>query len=309
VVFVIAMSAGPAGRVSAIVGDARTYQVQRGESLVSIGARLGIDLRTLAEDNDLPVQAVLKPGMLLRVDNRHLVPAGNVEGIVINVPQRMLFLFERGALAAAYPVAAGRADWPTPLGSHTIGVKEVDPTWDVPVSIQREMAAHGRRVVKRVAPGHDNPLGDRWLGLSGIDVGIHGTNQPTSIFRLTTHGCIRLHPDDARDLFERVEVGTTVAIIYEPILVARTETGQVWVEIHTDAYRHLSDPAGRARQLLVDAGVDGASAARLVADMLPRLPGRAHEVGRAIAPSPPRTTLIEPTGDPICTSSGAYSAP
>jgi L,D-transpeptidase ErfK/SrfK len=221
----------------------------------------------------------------------------------------MLFLFEHGTPVAAYPVAAGRADWPTPLGSHTIGVKEIDPTWDVPISIQREMASHGKRVVTRVAPGDDNPLGDRWLGLAGLDVGIHGTNQPTTIFRLSTHGCIRLHPDDARELFERVEVGTTVAVIYEPILVARTETGQVWIEIHTDAYRRIGDPVTRARRLLVEAGVDGASAVRIVADMLPRHAGRAHEVGRAVAPSPPPTTRIEPTGDPICTSPAASSAP
>ena len=282
----IGLSAEPAEK-SAIVGGVHTHEVQRGESLVSIGARLGVDARTLADDNDLRVGAAVSPGTLLRVDNRHIVPDGYQEGIVINVPQRMLFLFEHGAPVAGYPVAAGRADWPTPLGTFTIGVKEIDPIWDVPVSIQREMARHGKPVVRRVAPGHANPLGDRWLGLAGIDVGIHGTNQPTSIFRLTTHGCIRLHPDDARDLFERVGVGTAVAIIYEPIQVAVTEVGEVWLEAHADAYRQVAE--SRVQQLLADAGAEGLADSEVVEAALRRRAGRAVEIGavvRLLVPPP-----------------------
>lgn len=290
---VIAVVAGSADRTAAIVGDVRTHEVQRGESLVSIGARSGIDVRTLAEDNDLPAGAALEPGTLLRVDNRHIVPAGEWEGIVINVPQRMLFLFEHGTLVAAYPIAAGRPDWPTPLGLHTIAVKETDPTWEVPISIQREMATQGKPIVKRVDPGHDNPLGDRWLGLAGIDVGIHGTNQPTGIYRLTTHGCIRLHPDDARDLFERVEAGTSVAIIYEPIQVAVIGTGRVWVEVHADAYRRLRNPGARLRQLLADAGADDHAAAAAAGAAVRRRAGRAVEIGDLH-----RSGIPPPTGVP-----------
>ena len=288
----IGLSAEPSEKSAAIVGGVQTHEVQRGESLVSIGARLGVDARTLADDNDLRVGAAVNPRTLLRVDNRHIVPDGYQEGVVINVPQRMLFLFEHGTLVAAYPVAAGRADWPTPLGTFTIGVKEIDPAWDVPVSIQREMARHGRPVVSRVAPGHGNPLGDRWLGLAGLDVGIHGTNQPTSIFRLTTHGCIRLHPDDARDFFERVAVGTPVAIIYEPIQIAVTEAGQVWLEVHADAYRQVPESSARVRQLLAEAGAEALAASKVVEAALRRRAGRAVEIGAAVGLLvPPPTSL------------------
>jgi hypothetical protein len=73
------------------------------------------------------------------------------------------------------------------------------------------MARTGRPVLKTVPPGPGNPLGDRWLGRKGINVGIHGTNQPTSVYRFTTHGCFRLHPDDAQALFELVGVGSSVS--------------------------------------------------------------------------------------------------
>jgi len=83
---------------------------------------------------------------------------------------------------------------PTPTGSFSILTKEVDPTWDVPVSIRREMKREGKTPLVRVAPGPDNPLGDRWLGLSLPGVGIHGTNAPARIYtirRTAASACIR----------------------------------------------------------------------------------------------------------------------
>ncbi len=81
-------------------------------------------------------------------------------------------------------MAVGRADWQTPLGDFTIVIKEEDPTWDVPLSIQQEMRRAGKRVVKSVPPGPANPLGRFWLGLSLDSVGIHGTIAPLSIYSL-----------------------------------------------------------------------------------------------------------------------------
>jgi L,D-transpeptidase ErfK/SrfK len=91
-----------------------------------------------------------------------------------------------------------------------------------------------------------------------MGVGIHGTNQPTSVFRVTTHGCIRLHPDDAHVLFELVEVGSPVRIVYEPVLVAVDEGNQVWLEVHHDAYGRAGDLFRIARDLLQEAGVGDA---------------------------------------------------
>jgi L,D-transpeptidase ErfK/SrfK len=244
------------GRVSCSVSGAlTTHTVQQGDSLASLGARYGTDALGLAEDNQLRPGSVLRAGDVLRLDTRHIVPSEAIDGVVINIPQRMLFVARQNRLLAAYPVAVGRPDWPSPTGTFEIGVKEVDPTWDVPVSIQREMAEAGKRVLTTVPPGAENPLGDRWLGLKGIGVGIHGTNQPTSVFRFTTHGCIRLHPDDARHLFDLVEIGSPVSIVYQPVLVAIDEDARVWLEVHRDAYRRVGDLSRVAGDLLRDAGV------------------------------------------------------
>ena len=243
----------------AITGTVSTYSAQHGDSLISIAARFGVDPTALAEDNRLRPGTVLRAGDALHVDNRHIVPGELDDGILINIPQRMLFVARENRLAGAYPIAVGQSDWQTPIGTFAIGTMEIDPTWDVPVSIQREMAGAGRPVLTAVPPGPANPLGDRWLGLKGISVGIHGTNQPTSVFRFATHGCIRLHPDDVRQLFELVEVGSPVTIVYQPVLVAVDEQGQAWLEVHPDPYGRVGDLSRLAGVLLRDAGVPDAA--------------------------------------------------
>jgi L,D-transpeptidase ErfK/SrfK len=77
------------------------------------------------------------------------------------------------------------------------------------------------------------------LSLPGI--GIHGTNAPSSIYKLATHGCIRLHPEDVRNLFPEVDVGTSGRIIYEPVLVTKVANA-VYLEVHPDAYKTAPDP-------------------------------------------------------------------
>ena len=176
----------------------------------------------------------------MSIDNRHIAPAAAVE-IVVSIPQRMLFYTTAGGQVYAYPIAAGRSTWKTPRGDFTIETKETDPTWDVPPSIQEEMRRQGKPVLTRVPPSPQNPLGKYWLGLSFSGVGIHGTNAPSSIYGLVTHGCIRLHPDDIEALFAMVQVGTRGRIVYEPVLVAH-EGDRVFLEVHPDVYKRGPDP-------------------------------------------------------------------
>ncbi|HME62823.1 MAG TPA: LysM peptidoglycan-binding domain-containing protein, partial [Candidatus Binatia bacterium] len=100
-----------------LTGGEFSYVVQKGDSLTSIGAKFGIGARYLAAINDLSASGVLKIGQQLRIDNRHIVPAIMNDGIVINIPQRMLFHFKEARLRRAIPVGLGRQDWPTPTGS------------------------------------------------------------------------------------------------------------------------------------------------------------------------------------------------
>jgi L,D-transpeptidase ErfK/SrfK len=124
--------------------------VQKGDSLTLVGARFGVTITTLATLNGLRSNEFLREGQTLRVDNRHIVPRTLEDGIVVNVPQRMLFFFKSGRLVHGYPVAVGRTDWETPRGAFHVTEKQHNKVWHVPKSIQEEMRRE-RQVVRQPA--------------------------------------------------------------------------------------------------------------------------------------------------------------
>src|SRR4051812_23617081 len=143
----------------------------------------------------------------LTADGRHIVPS--VQGdarIVINIPQRMLFV-RAADHPFAFPIAVGRPTWQTPAGAFAIVEKRTDPVWHVPPSILRESERLGRQQLPVVPPGPANPLGKYWLGTSLTGIGIHGTNAPSSISRAVTHGCVRAPADGISRLFAATSVG------------------------------------------------------------------------------------------------------
>lgn len=240
-----------------VVGGELQHRVQPGDTLRSLAARYAVDARTLARLNGLPGGATLAVGEELRVVSEHIVPRQVPDGIVINVPQRMLFLFRDGRLEGHFPVGIGRRGWTTPAGRYRIVEKERDPSWEVPRSIQAEMRRKGQRVVERMPPGPDNPLGQHWLGLNRNGIGIHGTPQTSSLFGFVSHGCVRMHPEDIERLFEEVEPGTTVEILYEPMLLGRDSDGRVVLEVHPDAYRRVRNPMAVVQRQAEAMGLTG----------------------------------------------------
>jgi L,D-transpeptidase ErfK/SrfK len=285
----LAASPAPVPRVStALTGHVFTHEIQAGDTLASLGARYGAGAAVLARRNGRPLSKRLLPGELLIIDNRHIVwPAEPSNGpvIVVNLPQRMLFRIVDGRVDAHYPVAVGRATWKTPRGPFTIIEKEVDPTWDVPPSIQAEMRREGKPVITSIPPCPANPLGRYWIRLSHQGVGLHGTNAPGSIYRFTTHGCIRLHPDDVAALFERVSVGDAGLTAYDPVLLARLADGRIFAEVHPDPYKQGPDPLRHLRTLAQSAALTDAIDWTGVEDVIRQREGVAVDVTRA-APAP-----------------------
>jgi L,D-transpeptidase ErfK/SrfK len=270
----IAVDADPVADLSA------THVVARGEFLGLIGARYGVSTRLIATENRLDSRKPLVVGQQVSVTSRHVVPPPIDEGIVINLPQRMLFLFRAGRLARAFPIAIGRADWRTPTGEFTVINRQTDKTWIVPASIQEEMRREGRPVLTSVPPGPDNPLGRHWIGLSLPAIGIHGTNAPASVYGFRSHGCMRAHPDDIAELFDRVSVGERGRIVYLPLLLARGADGRIWFEANPDVYRMGAGTLETVRAMLRDRGIAEDSVDwPLIETMLRARDGLAREVG------------------------------
>ena len=132
-----------------------------------------------------------------------------VYGTVITVDKAhfKLRLFKRLKFTKAYGVAVGQPAYPTPSGLFHIANKQVDPVWSVPNSpwageLQGTTVQGGSAA---------NPLKARWMGIIN-GVGIHGTGEDYSIGSAASHGCIRMHVADVKDLYPRVPVGTPVLI-------------------------------------------------------------------------------------------------
>ena len=118
--------------------------------------------------------------------------------IVISIPDRRLAVLESGAVVRIYPIAVGRSRTPSPDGDFVIINRAKDPTY-----------RHGDT---EVAPGKDNPLGSRWMGLSLKGYGIHGTNVQSSIGKAISHGCFRMRKQDVEELYSLVQVGDAVTV-------------------------------------------------------------------------------------------------
>jgi L,D-transpeptidase ErfK/SrfK len=262
------------------VGSEFRYTVKASDSLVSIGARNGIESGTLAAMNGLKPKTPLKPGQVLDIDNRHIVPADLPDGILINLPQRKLFLLNDGRVKGNYPIGPGKVAFASPMGSFSVIQMRENPTWYVPKSIQDEWARAGKVVKKTVPPGPGNPLGGYWMGLSFPSYGIHGTNAPLSIYDFQSRGCIRMHPEDAGALFRQVKVGQRGEIIYEPVLLAQLQDGKILLEAHRDPYRKKSDdPLQLVRKLAAANHVDQVIDWRRAAQVTSRNEGVAREIG------------------------------
>ncbi len=138
-------------------------------------------------------------------------------------------------------------DWKTPTGSFRIAEKRVNPTWFPPAWSDVE---------KPVPPGPDNPLGDRWMGLSIHGYGLHATNAPMTIGRFASHGCMRMYPEHAHELFNTVSIGTPVRIVYQIVSIGYDpKTGIVYMVHHPDPYEHGDPTVEQVRNALARYGL------------------------------------------------------
>ena len=96
--------------------------------------------------------------------------------------------------------------------------RQADPTWRVPVSVIKEHRENGEELEKVIGPGPDNPLGRYAFYLQWPSYLVHGTNKPAGVGLRSSHGCIRLYPEDIEQLFNMVPIGTQVRVVNQPFL-------------------------------------------------------------------------------------------
>jgi lipoprotein-anchoring transpeptidase ErfK/SrfK len=192
-----------------------TYTVQPGETLYGIVSKYfqtSIFQELIIVHNEIANPTNLRAGLTIKIPNPFYNDENVLKGTIskqkasyyieVNKSKNSLAIFNNQKLVRTLPVATGKDKNLTPVGTFKIVNKIKDP-WYSPKGI----------------PGGTpkNPLGTRWLGLNvpktnGTKYGIHGTNNPTSIGKYASLGCIRMNNKDVQWLYDHIPTGTKVVI-------------------------------------------------------------------------------------------------
>jgi lipoprotein-anchoring transpeptidase ErfK/SrfK len=138
-----------------------------------------------------------------QVAAKSLPPIADVN-IVLKLKERKVYVYRGSQIVASYPVAIGKKGRETPTGEWQVMETLVNPGWT------------NFNTGKMMPPGKNNPLGSRWIGFwtDGKDtIGLHGTNQPNSIGKAVSNGCVRMYDKDVQALYPLVKVGTIVRVV------------------------------------------------------------------------------------------------
>ncbi|WP_342359183.1 L,D-transpeptidase [Terrarubrum flagellatum] len=128
--------------------------------------------------------------------------------IVIDTPNKFLYLVQSGGTAIRYGIGVGRPGFAW-AGTKSITRKAEWPSWTPPA----EMLKRRPDLPRFMAGGIENPLGARAMYLGSSLYRIHGTNEPETIGESVSSGCIRMTNENVVDLYNRVRVGTTVIVM------------------------------------------------------------------------------------------------
>ena len=246
----------PRPRQDDLVGAVETYTARKEDTLLDLAVAHDLGYLQIVAANRGVDPWLPPPGTEVVLPKAKLLPTGPRDGIVINLPERRLYYFERGFLVGDYPVGIGRDNLETPTGATRVVEKRLAPAWRPTAQARRDDPT----LPAVVPPGPDNPLGTHALYLGWPNYLIHGTNRVYAIGRRASRGCVRLYPDDIAALYDEVTVGTRVTVTDQPLKLGWKD-GVLYLEVHPtrqqgrdleEKGRFKEVPEGDQRRLIVD---------------------------------------------------------
>jgi L,D-transpeptidase ErfK/SrfK len=212
-----------------VVGRIQFHKISGDETLLDLTRRYDLGYVELVAANPGVDPWVPGVGTRIVLPTAHVLPPGLREGIVINLAEQRLYLFEdeTGTPLFSFPIGVSRSGWATPIGETQVVKKTESPTWYPTKSARREDPT----LPTIVRAGPENPLGSHALYLGWPRYLIHGTNEPDGVGRQVSRGCIRLYPEDIVRLFESTALKARVRVIHEPVKLAWVGS-DVFLEVH-----------------------------------------------------------------------------
>jgi len=217
-----------------VIGVVQVVTASKEDTLTDIARRFNVGYDEILRANPKVDPWLPGAGRSIIVPTQFVIPNAPRTGIVINVAAMRLFYFPprksgEPQVVITHPIGIGKMGWATPEGVTKIVRRQADPTWRVPVSVIKEHRENGEELDKVIGPGPDNPLGRFAFYLQWPSYLIHGTNKPAGVGLRSSHGCIRLYPEDIAQLFEMVPIGTQVRVVNQPFLFGWHE-GQLYMQ-------------------------------------------------------------------------------
>jgi len=207
------------------------------DTLPDIARRFNVGYEEIVRANPGVDPWVPGAGRKIVVPTQFVLPNAPREGIVINLAAMRIYYFpkhkkDEPALVYTHPIGVGKVGWVTPEGVTKIIAREENPTWRPSAGVRKEHADNDDPVPAVVPPGPDNPLGKYKFTLGWPSYLIHGTNKPYGVGLRSSHGCIRLYPEDIEKFYEAVPIGTQVRVVNQPFLFGWHD-GQLYLQAYT----------------------------------------------------------------------------
>ncbi|HEY2781447.1 MAG TPA: L,D-transpeptidase family protein [Steroidobacteraceae bacterium] len=208
---------------SDIVGYVQKTVVGKEDTLPDIARRFDVGYEEILTANPGVDPWLPGVGREVVVPTQFVLPAAPHEGVVVNVAAMRIFYYpkhKKGEPETVYthPIGIGKVGWKTPEGSTKIVSRQKDPIWVVPKSVREEHQENGEQLPAQVPAGPDNPLGQYEFRLGWPSYLIHGTNKPYGVGMRSSHGCMRLYPEDIAVFFDLIPIGTKVTVVNQPYL-------------------------------------------------------------------------------------------
>ena len=206
-----------------VVGHVQRTIIGKEDTLPDIARRFDVGYEEILLANPGVDPWLPGVGREVVVPTQFVLPEAPRAGVVINVAAMRIFYYpphKKGEPLTVYthPLGIGRVGWKTPEGTTKIVGREKDPVWVVPKSVRDEHAADGDMLPDKVPPGPDNPLGQYAFRLGWPSYLIHGTNKPYGVGMRSSHGCMRLYPEDIAVFYDLIPIGTKVTVVNQPYL-------------------------------------------------------------------------------------------
>jgi L,D-transpeptidase ErfK/SrfK len=217
-----------------VVGQVQVTISTKEDTLPDIARRFNIGYEEIVRANPGVDPWLPGAGKEIVLPTQFVLPNSVRQGIVINIAAMRLFYFppaKPGEKQVVYthPIGIGRVGWQTPEGATKVVSKQKDPVWIPPESVRKEHKENGEILPARVPAGPDNPLGRFKFTLGWPSYLIHGTNKPYGVGLRSSHGCIRLYPEDVEKIFAMVNPGTTVTVVNQPFVFGWHE-GELYLQ-------------------------------------------------------------------------------